>query len=342
MVLALAACGGSGSSETEDGGTAASETAEAETEAKTTASGTVNETEAETTVTGVAEEAVETAEAVRNTEGSSEIPLPDAIIYVSDGGKGDGPSADSPLGNLPDAVAQLKDTGGTVGLCGDVILDEEESIPAADGNLLITGQGGKLCLLSSLEFDNGNQGHTIVLEDLTIVNKSASGPSKIFCDYNNMVFGDRLTVESGEYFPVIYEGFYSREEAPRKTQESVSHEGDVSVYIGSGTWESYIGGNYRDGEKSVMGVHSGAMALQITGGTFRDTEAVSDESYVPGTRNQNCHSTSFVGMNFFDGDVDVKISGGSFEGPVFAVGRYGNLNGVMKAKYPGHVSRGGY
>ncbi len=257
-------------------------------------------------------------------------------VYVSDGGEGDGSSADSPLGSLADAVQKLESTGGTVVLCGDVSLKRVEAVPAVDGDLLITGRDGRLLVLYSLEFANGKKGHTITLEDLTIVNKLTTDSSKIICNYNNMVFGDRLAVEGNKHYPIIYEGIQSGEDG---TQEEVSYEGDASVYIGSGTWESYIGGNYRAGDQSAIGIHRGAMNLEIAGGTFLDTQAASYAAgYVPGSRNQNFYSTSFVGMNFFDGDVNVTISGGSFEGPVFAVGRYGDVNKILK--YAGYVRRG--
>ncbi len=262
---------------------------------------------------------------------------PEVYVYIMDGGDGDGSSAQSPLGDLTEAVLKLKETGGAVVLCGDVSIEENTVIPSVDGPLLLMGDGGRLVLHSQLAFENGGKGETITIEDLTIENASAA-PEEIICNYNHMRFGDRLTVEADGYYPIIYEGIYSPADEPLSPEE-VSYEGDAAVYIGSGTWESYIGGNYRDGTTSTFGIHRGNMKLEIAGGVFKgDDAASSSAAYTPGTRNQNFYSTSFVGMNFYDGNVDVKISGGSFEGPVFGVARFGIAIG--KTLFSEYVRRG--
>ena len=78
---------------------------------------------------------------------------PEVYVYIMDGGDGDGSSAQSPLGDLTEAVLKLKETGGAVVLCGDVSIEENTVIPSVDGPLLLMGDGGRLVLHSQLAFE---------------------------------------------------------------------------------------------------------------------------------------------------------------------------------------------
>ena len=76
-------------------------------------------------------------------------------VYVKNGGTGDGSSAASPLGDLADAVALLKD-GGTVVLCGEVSLSTSRACDASDPEKPIFRMpaSGKITLCGSYKGKN--------------------------------------------------------------------------------------------------------------------------------------------------------------------------------------------
>ena len=225
-----------------------------------------------------------------------------------------------------EAAAQALALGGEIILAGDVTVDASTVVPAVNGNLSIRGEGGALILAARLEFANIGAANTITLDNLTIQNGNAASVH-IYGNYNNMYFGDNLTVEAvGNRYPLIVAGYRSpgTRTGAYKNADAVSYSENVRVYIGSGTWENFIGGNYREDAYAAIGMHTGNIEIEIAGGTFK---AVGAKSGIAGSRNQNFVATSFMGMNYFDGELSVKISGGTFEGPVYAVARLGSAYG---------------
>jgi len=61
-----------------------------------------------------------------------------AVVYVRDGGTGDGKSAASPLGNLTDAYNKLGDAGGRIVICGKLTLTGPFQEPVHEGLVIVT------------------------------------------------------------------------------------------------------------------------------------------------------------------------------------------------------------
>lgn len=70
---------------------------------------------------------------------SAETPKPSStVVYVKDGGNGDGKSAASPLGNLSEAYNALGDAGGRIVICGKLTLTGAFQEPVHEGLVIVT------------------------------------------------------------------------------------------------------------------------------------------------------------------------------------------------------------
>jgi len=251
-------------------------------------------------------------------EGVSSLTIGNEVVFVKDGGTGNGSSAAKPLGSLVSAVSALSRTGGTVVVCGPLtIASSDSTTPKTDYPVTVTScyggvdyreSGAKVTVSVEYLYHNGSVNYEKI-------NLTATENLFIFNNYNSFTIGaEVVTSYSGNAtrYPRIFAGYFAVSTA---TPASVSNTRDTVATVNSGTWDTVICGNYRSVSSSspnrAIGTNFGRTALIINGGTFPST------------------STSFpvsaTGMNYTPGDAYLEINGGTFSCPVYAVMRRGDV-----------------
>ncbi len=216
---------------------------------------------------------------------------------------------------LYQAVEKLSDTGGTVVICGDYTLTNDNARGRDDNFEYCLPITKKAVRITSYYRDKNNkvedyrnnaklilQGNFhIILNGPTVwenlnINTSLSADRAICCNGNKTVFGEGLTctTENNRYLSIAggkrYEGFTS----------------DVDVTVKSGTFYKLIGTTWTNPDPNNSGVEIdciGDVNLQIEGGQI---------TYVYG----NSHNT--VPNSFHWGDVNISITGGKISGGYIA------------------------
>ena len=248
------------------------------------------------------------------------------VVYVSSLGKvtNDGKTAATAVDSLGLAVAMLRETGGTVVVCGPLTTKVTYFVECAD-NVTVTSVwdgvdyrntdsaainlGGNLTLASD-----------ITLENVTI-NTTTAGFA-ISCNYNNFTVGEGVEC-TGTKDIAINAGY--RIASSALTAEDVSCHDDCTVSVASGTWSFLRGGNLRTSSANpISTVDKGAtVAINISGGNFTYT---------------GINATAAVGMNGCDGDAVMNITGGTFAGGVYGVHRTGSNTTGTSASFKGNVT----
>lgn len=145
-------------------------------------------------------------------------------------------------------------------------------------------------------------------------NVAAFSSSKIENQYpfivgGHYLYGDGSDNANSVKSPWIY---YT---AKNKSFETISTDKDYTITVLGGKWRSITGGNLREYGTADVGTINGAVTLEIGGSVkILPKETGSESSFV-----------SALGMNSLgsDGSVTLKISGGEFFCPVYAVGSIG-------------------
>ena len=230
------------------------------------------------------------------------------VVYLKAGGKlsGKGESAENAVGKLAYAAALLGESGGTIVVCGSYPLSYETHMPKTAKQITITSSyggvdysssGAQLTLTHQL-YLNGDYR----LENLRI-NSSIADPI-IFANFNDLTV-DAGVVTGGSAYPVIFAG---RNSVSGIDKSYVSHTGECTIDINSGTWAAVIGGNNRANAGCVIGaVEKGASVIIC----------INKGKLVP--RGNYC--TSAVGMNDMYGTCTLNITGGEITGNVYGLCR---------------------
>jgi len=117
----------------------------------------------------------------------------DKVVYLADGGTGDGASATAPVGTLTDAYNALGDGGGTIALCGTYTIGADVKAPVHTGTVTFTSVYGEADyrtsganLLFAGTYHLRLQGET-VFDNIKIVTKT--GTPYVAANFNPITFG---------------------------------------------------------------------------------------------------------------------------------------------------------
>ena len=251
-------------------------------------------------------------------EGVSSLAVGDEVVFVKDGGTGNGSSAAKPLGSFVSAISALSETGGTVVVCGALtVASADNTTPKTEYPVTVTSCYGGVDYRASgavLTFSISHLYHkgSVNYENINI---TATEKLNIYYHYNSFTIGEGVTTSysgNATRYPIIFSGFYA---TSKTTPATVSNTQDSVATINSGTWYTVIGGNYREvsdnNTNRAIGTNFGRTALIINGGSFVGTST--------------SYPISATGMNYFSDDVYLEINGGTFSCPVYAVMRLGNI-----------------
>ena len=249
----------------------------------------------------------------------------DAVFLdgVEGSDKNDGMTSASAVSTFKKAFGLLTDKCNKIVIVRTPKIITGYSAPEYDGNVTITSlyDGVDFAELNNASLKLGGTfsfNCDITLENLNLV---PTGKDARLCfNFHNVTIADNVTVDHSAYRCVTLVVGYNVTDialnaAGHMTAKNVSHSGDITVTINSGTWNAVVGGNYRIGYNSPMGTFNGEMTMNIGGNATFVSEARADD--VEGL------GVSAAGHNISKGKVNLNISGGVFKCPVYAIGKVG-------------------
>ncbi len=224
-------------------------------------------------------------------------------VYINGVGGSDTNSGtrNAPFATLQKAFEALAN-GGKAVVIGDVTLANNETLSANQNITVSCENGAKISISSNLYIDAD-----VTFENVNL-NCIADIPM-IFCEGNNVTFGNGITTAYTKYAPIIYGGTYGGKSGITQAKMCFA---DYTVTVKSGTWYYIRGGNYRDSDAQAVGTLSN-VTLNILGGTFTSNKMGASDNAV----------ISPLGFDALLGDATLNISGGTFKCSIVGVGRPG-------------------
>ncbi len=180
----------------------------------------------------------------------------DKVVYVKDGGTGDGSTADNAVGALKDAYTALGAEGGTIVIVGELTVTTDASgtafiAPDHTGLVTITGKDHNGVMKVGKE--HFLCGGDTTFDDLTIALTGATHVLR--AKYNHLTFGENLVTKNyaDEKFPQLYVVGGDNGSA-RNTAEAVVKDTHVTI----------LGGKIQE----LIGGARGGAAAALTGENF--------------------------------------------------------------------------
>ncbi len=250
------------------------------------------------------------------------------VIYLADGGSGDGSSALSPLGSLAAAYSALGDDGGTIVVSGEYTVTTAFVSPAHSGRVALTSVFGgtdyrKTAGAAFVLKANYYIGGETVIDGIKIVNsgeykglfanyKRLTVGSDVVCDFDESVTDVYPSIVAGTYVAVdgalaevdIYSGTWQRIRLGNSSASVKNADVDLTIHGGECREIVYLSG---------VASHSGDVTLTVNGGRL-----------MMGIFGTSMSSASHT----FDGSMSIVINGGDIRGrirPQYT--KYGSLKG---------------
>ncbi|MBQ7172336.1 MAG: hypothetical protein IJR89_08690 [Clostridia bacterium] len=180
----------------------------------------------------------------------------DKVVYVKDGGTGDGTTADAAVGTLADAYAALGAEGGTIVIVGELAVTTDASgtafiAPSHTGLITIKGQDANSVMKVGKE--HFLCGGPTTFDDLTIALTGATHVMR--AAYNHFTFGENLVTKNyaNANFPQLY--------VVGGDNGSARNTADV---VGKDTHVTILGGKIQE----LIGGARGGAAAALTGEAF--------------------------------------------------------------------------
>ncbi|MBR5011254.1 MAG: hypothetical protein IKY12_01720, partial [Clostridia bacterium] len=222
------------------------------------------------------------------------------VVFVKDGGKGNGTSASSPLGNFTDAINALGDEGGKIVVCGVCTISEQFIEPTHTGTVTITskhdGVNYATTKNAAIEFyQNYYLSGPTIFNYITLraCTESKTHPyNAIFGRANDLTIGTAVNSELGEgcstYLSLI------------GGSTTVYKNKTANIIVKSGTWQRFRGGANKGGAVNYN------VNITISGGTFKERVVLASAA-------ANANSSH-------SGDINATIKGGTFVAGIFLTG----------------------
>lgn len=253
-------------------------------------------------------------------------------VYVS-GGAGTAGSSEQPFDSFMAAVKALNGGGGRIVLCGDIYLPGGSVIPEQSANLTITAEGGRLILGGDLIFAQNENDNLITLDTpVTVSNKNGAA---LFGGFNSLHFTRNFEVSGKLHFyggadsaKGSATGTDARAEYMVKNRTAVT-ELPYTITVDGGKFETFCGGNRRKGYDAILGAIAAPITIVVRGGTFGG-----GVSYAARDVNKMENAFSISGMSILASDAELLISGGTFNLPIYAQGRIGEMHAYSGACSP--------
>ena len=245
------------------------------------------------------------------------------VLYVQDGGEGDGSLPTSPMGDLAAASSALP-AGGTIVVCGDLTVSGAKTLAAASGKLTVTSlyggvdyrltDGAKLVLSGSVTL--GTETTFTALDIETAVNDAYIAAAGKHLTIGEDVVCTLLPDARIETYPALVGGSVALAEVLRA---------DVTLDIYSGTWGVVTPGQYSTAAGASARRAEGNLTLNLYGGSITGGIYVAGVNSLTGDATFNarggivaCPVIGAAAETAVRGNVTVNAAGASFEGDIRA------------------------
>jgi len=235
-------------------------------------------------------------------------------VYVSSAGNdsNSGESETKPLKTLEAAIERMP-KGGKIVMCGtDYTVAKDYVLPASEGKYTLTSKmTGAFKYSGTFELNSD-----FVIENITF---QGSSTPIIVCNGHNVTFGKGIKNNTNSY---IVGGANLTADTPAERGNLTK---DYKIEVNSGTWVNFFGGNRRATGSSPTCTINADITIVIDGATFKITGAAVDKN-----------NNNLSGMNGIKGDLNFEMKSGEIWGSLFAIGRIGS-NG-KKCDFKGDVN----
>ncbi len=235
----------------------------------------------------------------------AEAPGSSEVVYVCDGGTGDGKTPEQPLGSLLDAFTALGDDGGTIVLTGKVTLEghfNNKNTVRHTGLLVITGKASSGTVYPDAELNytgasNTNLGGPTLLENLKLTAPQGKNLNLYACPALTIGAG---VVTSGNQLNLF-------------AGDMAEYTGDCTVTVQSGSFAEIVPSRYNVTGKTTIHMEGGEIGHINAGGqssTISDVEinlrgGEVGEIYASGTGGSG--TTGNVKLNLLGGTLTSGI-----------------------------------
>ena len=221
------------------------------------------------------------------------------VIYLMDGGEGDGSTPDKAIGDIVAATEKLPN-GGTIVVCGKVSIGLGKTLRQTNGKITLTSTYG------GVDYRSLNDAHIELTKHIAFRSETLIENIKFVSKGNGCYLsaeGNEFTIGEGveceifkgnrcEDYPSIIAGSFSLSTSLRK---------DVHITVKSGTWGSLSGAQFSTVANSGATRRvEGNITIDVYGGKF------TDDCYI-------------VGINNLKGNATLNAYGGTFACSVFGI-----------------------
>lgn len=254
----------------------------------------------------------------------------EVVVYVCDGGTGDGSTPDKAIGSLGEAYEKLAGVEGTIVICGPTTIGDFKA-PRHENEIKIVSR------YAGVDYRRSNLARLIISEKFTsggpvtfddMVVFVEKGTKVILANSYDLTMGAGVTcenVENGGY-PYIFGG---------SNEQGVTTTG-ANITINGGTWQRIIGGNRYSGTKL-----NGDIKITVNGGTVMEYVGGSGSGSVTGNISITINgglirygvyaiSCEIGDFNMVEGNMEITINDGIIKGKVCAsrIDEYCGFNGI--------------
>lgn len=231
----------------------------------------------------------------------------ETVVYVNDGGSGDGSSASAPLGDMTEAINKVAN-GGKVVIVDTYTCADEFHEPTHKGDITVTG--------GNYVFTNGKYNRWFLsgsgattFENITFT--YGEGSTALFvAQFNPITFGEGVTTPtSGVY---LVGGYQQVDGLP--IADSPDYSLDSHVVVKSGTFHAVVGVSRGAGTNEYTGtghvtVDGGTIAT-LYGASINGNYSTNSELIINGGTISNL-KTAGDSSRRLNGDSTVTVNGGS-------------------------------
>ncbi|MBQ2734036.1 MAG: hypothetical protein IJF74_07745, partial [Clostridia bacterium] len=283
---------------------------------------------------GYAEMAKIVEAGLRGTEAQIAVPETSStgVVYVKTGGleNGKGETPETAINTISKAAGLLRDSGGTIVICGEYKTTYNEFMPENFKRITITSNyngvdyrktsGAVIHMAHSFSLHGD-----ITIDDVGMIVEGNS--LMLICNYNDIIIGDGVEITLGagyKSYPLFLVGMNVA--VGGTPLDIISLDEECNIEINGGTWIYLRCGNRRTAAAQPFGgiARNGKLTVTINGGTFLNAGST--------------FHTSAVGMNSNHGECNLIVNGGTIKGNIYCVGRAGTSTSTDRAEMTGTVN----
>ncbi|MBQ7170939.1 MAG: family 43 glycosylhydrolase [Clostridia bacterium] len=255
------------------------------------------------------------------------------LYYLRDGGTGDGSTAESAGPSLSDAYQALRQTGGTVVLCGPYTARSFKA-PSHRGKIVITS------LYEGVDYAAQNGAMLLLPTDFTCGGETEFSFLTIASEANYIsIYGANHALLLGRGITCLKTGSVTTYPSVMGGARAAYQTASSDLTIQSGSWQRVRGGSAVGGSKNYT------VRLTVDGGAFYERLTLADNgahdgdvtaTVNGGTFYQGICAASLSAGDRFSGKVDLTINGGVFYATVgYAASDAGSYSGSYRVTING-------